>query len=110
MKIFVLLIALITVSFPQTIQPKDGCSSELIKKAEKEGMRFIKIKDYPDFVIELWKCRMKTDHKKTFKKINQRTYESDVKQSGKLEGYTSSCAYCISAFVVLFYVYKITGN
>jgi len=91
-------------------QTEDACQSPLIIKANKEGMRSIKVTELPQFVIDLWKCRKEKNSKKLFKRINEKTYMEDYKMSQQFVGFTATCAYCSAASVLIFYLVKLSGN
>ncbi|HBN45347.1 MAG TPA: hypothetical protein DD389_02635 [Candidatus Marinimicrobia bacterium] len=89
---------------------ENPCQSELIIKARKEGMRSIKPAELPQYIIDLWFCRKEAAGKRTMQLINKTTYEADQENSAKMQGFTSTCAYCASVSVVFFYMSKISGN
>ena len=88
----------------------NACQSDLIKRAKKEGMRSIGYKELPQYFMDVWKCRKEKNGKKTLQRINQRTIEVDHENSAKFQGFTSTCAYCASSSVLIFYIFKLSGN
>ncbi|HJL74323.1 MAG: hypothetical protein QGH91_04970 [Candidatus Marinimicrobia bacterium] len=73
-------------------------------------MRSIKPAELPQYIIDLWFCRKEAAGKRTMQLINKTTYEADQENSAKMQGFTSTCAYCASVSVVFFYMSKISGN
>ncbi len=105
-----LLLFIVAGAVSQEKSEVTGCDSELIERSKEEGMRSIRYSEYPAFLLELWKCFGSDERNETFKKINETTYQSDLDNSKKLNSFTSSCAYCASTAVVIFYIFKLTGN
>lgn len=94
----------------ETEKTDNPCQSELIIKAKREGVRSIKITELPTYVIELWKCRKEKEGKKTLKRINEKTYIKDYETAESFVGFTATCAYCSAASVLIFYIFKLSGN
>lgn len=88
----------------------NGCQSDLIKQARKEGMRSIGYKELPQYFMDVWKCRKEKNGKKTLQRINQRTIDVDQENSATFQGFTSTCSYCATASVLIFYIFKLSGN
>ncbi len=110
-KLFAIAIICFSVLLGQdTKKIENPCQSELIKKAKREGVRSIKIAELPTYVIELWKCRKENDGKKTLKRINEKTYIEDYESAESFVGFTATCAYCSAASVLIFYIFKLSGN
>ncbi len=106
-----LIFLLLTVSaFSQDSSEGNECDSPLIERSKNKGLRSIKYSEYPSFLMEMWACFRSDDRKSTFKQINESTYRADQENSKKLEGFTSTCAYCASTAVIIFYIFKLTGN
>ncbi len=110
-KLFAIAIICFSVLLGQdTEKTENPCQSELIKRAKREGVRSIKITELPTYVIDLWKCRKEKEGKKTFKRINEKTNIEDYKSSEQFTGFTATCAYCSAASVLIFYIFKLSGN
>jgi len=100
----------VTVLFAQDAIKEPACNSDLIKRAKKEGMRSIRVKEMPQYIVDVWNCRKEENGKKTFQQINEKTTEKDFEHSDKFAGFTASCAYCATSAVIIFYTYKILSN
>lgn len=89
---------------------ENACQSTLIIKAKKDGLRSIKVSELPQYIIELWRCRKEKSSKNIFNRINEKTYVNDYKTSEEFVGFTATCAYCSAASVLIFYMFKLSGN
>lgn len=104
------LIILSTFGFSQDTIKESPCNSDLINRAKNEGMRTIRVKEMPQYIMDMWNCRKEENGKKTFQQINDKTLEKDFEHSEKLTGFTVSCAYCTTSAIFIFYAYKILSN
>ena len=111
MKQITIILVFFTVLLGQESEKaENACQSDLIKQARREGMRSIGYKELPQYFMDVWKCRKEKNGKKTLQRINQRTIEVDHENSAKFQGFTSTCAYCASSSVLIFYIFKLSGN
>ncbi len=110
MNVIKVLIFSFALLFAQDVVKDDACNSDLVKRAKKEGMRSINVNEMPRYFIDIWKCRKEENGKKTLKRINDKTVQKDFEHSEEFTGFTATCAYCTTAFVFIFYIYKILSN
>ncbi len=108
-----LVTILLSVTISQTREEKEKnkpCNSTLIIQAKKDGMRSIKRKEIPQYLMDLWKCRKMKKGKITLKRINDKTLEKDFEKSEKFTGFTATLAYCTTMTVIIFYIFKLISK
>lgn len=91
---------LLSISFGFQVEQEETCDGEKIQKVKNNGLRSLKLSEIPSYIMELKNCKNKEKAKTIKKSANDKQLVDDAENSGTFVGRTSSCAYCVIAFIL----------
>ncbi len=106
-----LLFLAVSLATGQTKEKKPvekPCQNPVILKASKQGLRSLKLREIPTYVIKSWQCRRSGVNKTVFRNMDRRQLQKDYDNSHQLKGWTSTGAYCVTSVVFFYFLEKYT--
>ena len=102
--LFIILSPVIFAQQKDAEREENPCSSVQINKARADGLRSLSILEIPLYYYDAGRCMDVIQSNKVFEGIEQKQINADFTQSNRMQGWTSSFAYCTIILLATSYI------